>query len=188
MTTWIAFLRALNVGGRRLTNDMLAGAFADAGMEDVRTFLASGNVVFQASTTDEAQLVSRLEDGLRAALGYEVPAYLRSSEQVRELAALEPFEGLERSPDGKPQVMFANDHLDDDQARAVAAIPPDAELLVPLGREIHWLPRSGMSTSELDLRALEAIVGPFTIRTHNTVRRLTSKFLHGSPTTPPGRS
>ena len=124
MTTWIAFLRALNVGGRRLTNDQLAEAFVDSGMGHVRTFLASGNVVFTTAVSDEPHLVAVLEAGLHDALGYEVPTYLRREDAIRSLAALDPFDGLAGSPDGKPQVMILAADLDEQTAEAVRATGP----------------------------------------------------------------
>ncbi|MEE8600448.1 DUF1697 domain-containing protein [Euzebya tangerina] len=177
MTTWVAFLRALNVGGRRLTNQQLAEAVGACGMRDVRTFLASGNVVFGSDVRDEEDVVAALEEGLEGSLGYEVPAFVRPAAEVRELSAATPFQGRGGSPEGKPQVMFLTSPIREDHHDRLAELTPAGELLVPDGRHLHWLPQSGISTSSLDLTALDAIIGPCTVRTRNTVVRLAGKYL-----------
>lgn len=74
---YAAFLRGMNLGNRRITNDELCAHFADLGLTDATAFLASGNVVFSAGDDDRDRLTRRIEDGLREALDYEVPVFLR---------------------------------------------------------------------------------------------------------------
>ena len=72
MPSHVAFLRGMNLGGRRITNDDLRAEFEALGFADVACFRASGNVVFSAKD-GEAKLTSEIEAGLGEALGYEVP-------------------------------------------------------------------------------------------------------------------
>lgn len=175
MTVWIAFLRGLNVGGHRLTNVELAATFDGVGATDVHTFLASGNVVFAGLGDDEVAVTAALEQGLRASLGYDVPTFLRSSDEVCAAADTPVFTTAELGRGGKPQVIVVRDH--EVTGDAVTALAPPAELLRLVGRQVHWLPAGPMSDSDLDLRALDRLVGTHTIRTHNTVRRLADKYL-----------
>ena len=56
MPRYVAFLRAVNVGGRLVKMDELRGLFGEAGLRDVETFIASGNVIFSTTATATAAL------------------------------------------------------------------------------------------------------------------------------------
>lgn len=91
MNRYVAFLRGMNLGGRRITNEALRSHFETLGCEDVATFRASGNVIF-ARAGRPASLTRLLEEGLAEALDYEVPVFLRSAKEVIAMAAYEPFD------------------------------------------------------------------------------------------------
>src|SRR5262245_25136583 len=91
MDRYVAFLRGMNLGGRRITNDDLRAHFEALGCEGVATFRASGNVIF-AKDGRPAAIAAELEDGLGEALGYEVPVFLRSEKELLAISAHEPFE------------------------------------------------------------------------------------------------
>ncbi len=106
MASHAAFLRGMNLGGRRITNYDLCGAFESLGLEDVSAFLASGNVAFSAKGT-AAALTRRIEAGLEEALGYPVRTFVRSASQLRRIATTDPFVGRPgASSRGKMQVIF----------------------------------------------------------------------------------
>ena len=103
MERYVAFLRGMNLGGRRITNDELRAAFEELALSDVATFRASGNVIFDTDEGDEAAVARKVESGLGEALGYEVPVFLRSCAEVAAIAARQPFEarqGLEGQAPG----------------------------------------------------------------------------------------
>ena len=78
MTLYIAFLRAINVGGRTVKMDRLRGLFEQVGYADVETFIASGNVIFRSPAEDTQALERQIEAHLAASLGYEVAAFVRT--------------------------------------------------------------------------------------------------------------
>src|SRR4051812_43882360 len=93
MAQFAAFLRGINVGGHRITNEELRVACEAVGLQDVATFRASGNVVFNTEDGEDPDaIVDRIETGLGETLGYEVPVFLRSATEVREIARHQPFE------------------------------------------------------------------------------------------------
>lgn len=100
----VAFLRGMNVGGHRLTNEELCAHLAALGLRDVWAFQASGNVVFDAGRRGD--VARHVETGLRAALGYEVPTFLRSEDEVVEVASRVTFDPDARAGRGKEQVLF----------------------------------------------------------------------------------
>lgn len=92
MPRYAAFLRAINVGGRRITNDELGECFAGMGLDNVSTYQAAGNVVLTSDEKDPRTLGERVEAGLEQALGYEVRTLLRDGEQLATIVEREPFD------------------------------------------------------------------------------------------------
>jgi uncharacterized protein (DUF1697 family) len=173
---YVAFLRGINLGGRRITNEGLRSHFEALGCEDVATFRASGNVVF-ANGERPAELTAQLEEGLGEALGYEVPVFLRSAKQLLAIAAREPFGARQLAASkGKLQVALLTKKPTAAKARKVLALSSDADLLALKGTELYWLPEGGLSESDLDHKALAGALGPMTIRTKGTVDQIAVKY------------
>ncbi len=177
MARFTAFLRGMNLGGRRITNDDLCAAFGRLGFENASAFLASGNVVFDAEGESEA-LARQVEEGLAEELGYPVPTFLRAAEDVLAVAGAQPYrERPGHDQRGKLQVIFLQKAPGASGTQAVVDLDSEDDWLLLQGKELFWLPRSGVSDSELDWKSLEKSVGPTTTRTKNTVERLAKKFL-----------
>lgn len=176
MNRYVAFLRGMNLGGRRITNEALGAHFEALGCEDVATFRASGNVIF-GGDGKPAELTARLEEGLAEALGYEVPVFLRSSRQVEAVAAGQPFDAKQMAASkGKLQVAFLARKPPAAAARKALALSSEADLLALEGSELFWLPEGGLSESDLDLKVLAELLGPMTIRTKGTVDQIAAKY------------
>jgi uncharacterized protein (DUF1697 family) len=102
---YVAFLRAVNVGGRTIRMSDLAKRLGTLGLTGVGTFIASGNVFFNASGEPDA-IARRIEADLLAWLGYPVATMVRTWEELTALVASNPFKGLAREPDSKLYVTF----------------------------------------------------------------------------------
>lgn len=174
---YAAFLRGINLGRRRVVGGELRAAFAGLGFTEVDSFLASGNVVFDADPGDGSELVSRIEAALQAALGYQVLTFLRTGTELGSIVCRTPFgrTAVEGSA-GKLQVMLLRAEPTSTDAAAVLALGPEDDRLAICGRELYWLPAGNMSESNLDMRALERLLGPTTTRTANTLDRLYAKY------------
>ncbi len=176
MDRYIAFLRGMNLGGRRITNDDLRSHFEALECEEVATFRASGNVIFAATGESPAKLTTRLEDGLAEALGYEVPVFLRSAKELLAIAAYEPFDaGALDASTGKLQITLLTKKPAAKAAKSALALSTEADRLAVEGRELYWLPQGRMSDSDLDLKALATILGSMTIRTKGTIDQIAAK-------------
>jgi uncharacterized protein (DUF1697 family) len=92
MTRFVAFLRGINVGGHIVVKATLERVFNELGFETVSVYKQSGNIIF---ATDEAVsgLAAKIEVALKAAVGFDVPVFLRSLTDLKELAASDPFYG-----------------------------------------------------------------------------------------------
>lgn len=175
--SWVGFLRGMNLGGRRLSNDELVAAVRTCGCADVEAYQASGNIVFNDGRPAD-ELTAALTRGLADALGYPVPVFLRHADEVRAIAEEAPFTDaqLARSR-SKPQVIFLRRAPSAPVLDDVAALVPDGDVLIPAGRELHWLPATSLADSALDFRRLDELTGGTTVRTLGTVQRLAKKYL-----------
>ncbi len=178
MNRYVAFLRGMNLGGRRIKNDELRLRFKELGFGDLATFRASGNVIFSAASQKPEEIVARVEEGLEGSLGYEVPVFLRSAAEVLEIAAHVPFDPqlVEASP-GRLQVSML---LEEPAAKAgeqVLALASKEDRLAIHGRELYWLPSGGILDSRLEITAIDSALGPTTTRTKGTVDLLAAKHL-----------
>jgi uncharacterized protein (DUF1697 family) len=172
----VAFLRGMNLGGRRIKNDELRAHFEALGCEDVATFRASGNVIFAGGGEPAPKLTAHLEEGLAGALGYDVPVFLRSAGELLAIAAHEPFDARHvTSSKGKLQIVLLRKRPAPAAAKKALTLSTEADRLAIESRELYWLPDGGMSDSELDLKALATILGPTTIRTKGTIDQIAAK-------------
>jgi uncharacterized protein (DUF1697 family) len=175
---YVAFLRGINLGNRRVKSPELIAHFEAMGFEDVATFRASGNVVFVDPDADtEAKVQARVEAGLEEGLGYDVATFLRSAKEVAAIAARDPFEAKAiKASKGKPQVVLLGRKPSAKAKKALEEIAPDGDLMVVEGRELHWLPTVGLSETELDTKALDAALGKGTTRTAGTIEAIAAKY------------
>lgn len=176
MPSHVAFLRGMNLGGRRIKNEELRAEFEALGFADVACFRASGNVVFRAKGS-ESKLTDQIEAGLGEALGYEVPVFLRSARELNALAAHEPFEAATVvASKGKLQVaLLPRKPAAKARKEALAEATIEDRLAVE-GRELYWLPSGGVSETDLDLKTVEAALGPWTMRTMGTIEQIVAKY------------
>jgi uncharacterized protein (DUF1697 family) len=166
----------MNLGKRRIGNAELCEAFSGLGFADVHAFRASGNVVFSTEASSVAALTERIETGLAAALGYEVPTFLRTAAEVRGVASYEPFDaGLVSASGGKLQVMMLLDAPAATARSEVLGLAGERDLLAFGERELYWLPSGGVLDSELDLKAVAALLGATTQRTKGTIELMAAK-------------
>ncbi len=180
MSSYVAFLRGMNVGGHRLTNGELGAHFATLGFTEVATFRASGNVVFAAHERSPEEVTEHLEQGLAALLGYAVPTFVRSDREVRAIAARQPFAPAQvRAAGGKLQVSLLGVSPTPDVRSEVLSLASDDDALCFGERELYWLPSGGLLESALDLRGVERLLGPSTMRTKGTIELIASKHCAG---------
>lgn len=173
---YVAFLRAINVGGRRVKMERLREIFRGLGLENVETFIASGNVIFDARE-DARALESVIEPHLDETLGYRVDTFVRSVGELARVADSRPFGPSEPAGDSALYVAFLADPPGEDGVARLMARETDVDLFRVEGCEVYWLRRGGPGDSAFDNATLERTLGaPATVRNVNTVRRLAAKY------------
>lgn len=177
MPQYIAFLRGINLGKRRLKMDRLKALFEELPLADVSTFIASGNVVFSSGGRDSAALERKIEKHLEAALGYDVDTFVRTAGELAEVVA---FSGGDAAADGEGvYVSFFREPLGAAQVRQLAAVVTPTDRFVVRGRELYWLCRTRMSESTVWASpAMKAVGLPKTntMRNLTTLRKLAAKL------------
>jgi uncharacterized protein (DUF1697 family) len=183
MQRFIAFLRAINVGGRNVKMEELRRVFEAAGFARVETFIASGNVVFEATARDAAALERKVAARLRDALGYEVATFVRTEGELAEVARYEPFPRADLGAAGAINVAFVAEAPDAEAVQRLMKLRTEVDDLSVRGREVYWLCRARrQSESKVSNAALERALGqPTTVRSVNTVRRMAERFCRRGP-------
>src|SRR5882762_510664 len=110
MTRYVAFLRAINVAGQKLIKmDELARIFTAAGFKNARTYIQSGNVIFDATSANAVALRKKIQRTLRDGLGYEVTVVLTRLGDIEEIVERNPFKRIKTGPDAMPFVVFLSE-------------------------------------------------------------------------------
>ena len=161
---YVAFLRAINVGGHVVKMDVLRKLFEEMGFSNVETFIASGNVIFDARKASEP----KIEAALQKALGYEVRTFLRTPEQLAKVAATKL--------DAEGDVLYVG-FLAEEPKRGLESLNTKSDTLHVIGTEIYWVLRTKFSESTLTGAMIEKTLGQkTTLRNITTVRRIAAKF------------
>ncbi|RZU64997.1 uncharacterized protein (DUF1697 family) [Microterricola gilva] len=141
MTRFVALLRGVNVGGISIKSADLAELFRTLGFENVRTVLASGNVVFDvavtATATDDAALKLRIETALSERFGYDAWIVLEPLSRVESVIERFPFDAGKEG--WHPYVLFSSDAAS--LAELMAAAPtldPADEIVVEGDGVLYW--------------------------------------------------
>jgi uncharacterized protein (DUF1697 family) len=176
---YAAFLRAINVGGRRVSMDSLCEAFAGPGVTDVDTFLASGNVLFRTVRSDTSALEPALERRLTRNLGFPVDAFVRSVQEITDIIAAAPFDAEALETSQALNVGFVRDPLTTAARQALDAMTTEIDRFAVIGREVYWLCQRRQSESTFSNVAMERALGVrATFRSMSTISKLHG-ILHG---------
>lgn len=99
MNRYIALLRAINVGGyRKIKMQDLRNMFVAMGFENVRTYIQSGNVIFDSDESEPTVLSQSVKQQIESEFGHDVPVMIRTLEQLNDLIENNPFDGMDVDP------------------------------------------------------------------------------------------
>ena len=173
---YIAFLRAINVGGHVVKMDRLRKLFEGEGFTNVETFIASGNVIFDGSGRTDT-LERGIEKMLKVALGYEVSTFVRTGAELRAVAAHEPFSAAALDRAVAFNVAFLSKAPDAKGKKALLALKTRDDEFDVHGRELYWLSRIRQGESVLSNALFEKTLGQrSTMRGISTVRKMAEKY------------
>src|SRR5437016_4169287 len=97
--TYIAFLRAINVGGRTVKMEELRRICGELPkLQNVRTYIQSGNIVFESKEAGTKKLSQEIEKLLTKELGYDVPTIVKPLVDIEAMISINPFKKIEENP------------------------------------------------------------------------------------------
>lgn len=139
MPKYIALLRGINVSGVKIIKmEDLKGYFSDMGFRDVKTYIQSGNVVFEANKQTVTALTKKITKGLEEALGYHVPVVTISTETMQEIQSADVFTNVLKSvPTAKKYVAFLERPLTKDEITYLHSLTNEVDVYYSTGNEIY---------------------------------------------------
>ncbi len=163
MTMQVGFLRAVNLGKRRVPMARLVEVCADLGYADAWTFVNSGNIVFEAGGA-RAALEKALETALEKEFGFECTTFVRTAAQLRALVAAKPFP----VESGDTHfVTFLKAAPSSAGVTALEGLSNDMDTLVVTGADVHWRMRGKSTESTLVTKDWERTIGKNTSTSRN---------------------
>ncbi len=175
MTQYVAFLRAINVGGRTVRMTKLAEIFESLRFSDVETFIASGNVIFRSRSANTATLEKKAEQALEKSLGFDVTTMIRSTAELAAIVGFDAFPGS--APASTLYVGLLKSAPDDAATAKVAALSRSTDEFRVHGRELYWVCHVRTMQSVASGALLEKTVGVrATFRNVTTLRKLAAKY------------
>lgn len=172
---YVAFLRAVNVGRRRVAMATARNVLTGLGLRDVDSYVNSGNLVFSATGKagdHEAAIRSALEDEF----GFELTTFVRTAGQLRALVAARPFGNI--APGHTYFALLPLSRLTARERTAVEAMSNDRDEVLVRGRDVHWLIRAKSTETTLGpKRWLDALPdNPTTARNMTMLTKLVERL------------
>lgn len=171
---YVALLRGINVGGNnKVPMAELKACLGKLGLENVRTYIQSGNVIFDILATDEVALTAEIEQAIEKTFGFPVVVALFSQSEFEYIAAHAPKDWL-RNPEWKYNYLFLKKPVTGKEAlEALGDQKKDIELAVA-GKGVIY---QAMSVKLFGRTTASKMIGTpiykqMTIRNHNTVMKL----------------
>ena len=175
VSCYVAFLRAVNVGGRRVAMATAREVLSDLGLAEVSSYANSGNLMFSA-TGKAAEHEAVIRPAMEERFGFELTTFVRTAAQVRTLVEQRPF-GVIAS--GHTHfALFPLTLLTAREKRAVEAMSNERDEVLVRGRDVHWLIRAKSTQTTLGpKRWLDALPGnPTTARNMTMLTRLAERL------------
>jgi uncharacterized protein (DUF1697 family) len=174
MTKYVAFLRAINVGGHAIIKMTdLKQMFESLGLENVQTYIQSGNVIFESDEEDTASMEKLIEDQVEKAIGHKTRLFVRTVQEVQSIAKKSP---LTATGDEPVYVSFLKEKADKKLQEALLAFRSDADDFAVKGREVYNL-RRDRDKSVFSNNFVEKILKmPSTTRNLTVIKKIAEKY------------
>lgn len=151
---YIAFLRGINVGGKTsIKMEDLRACFATLGFENVKTYIQSGNVIFETVETDEAILTEKIDGAIEKKF-FKTDVMVRSRKALQTAFENNPFAG-ENFEDKLFHLVFLSEPLSDENIALLLSNNKETEQFAVRDREVYCLLRTGVADSLLGKKYID---------------------------------
>lgn len=169
---YIALLRGINVGGNTMIKmTELKAAFEKTGLENVVSYINSGNLAFDSKKISENTLVKKLEAAIEKDFGKQIPVMVREQKDIPKIIAANPFAG-EFASHKEMHVLFLRDNMPADKMQMLLEAAPKGERYAAIGRELYCHLPKGVTDSLLGKSFIEKKLKLVTGRNWRTVQKL----------------
>ncbi|NNF00061.1 MAG: DUF1697 domain-containing protein [Pyrinomonadaceae bacterium] len=170
---YVALLRGINVGGHnKIKMDELRPMFESLGFENVKSYIASGNVAFDSRKTKDETIVNKLAKAIKEKFSLEIDVMIRTIEEVREAIKKNPFE-KDHTDDTKLFLVFLKEPLPEEKAEMLLSHNNENERFFVNGRDIYALSKKGFMQSILAKKYIDnKLKTPATGRNWRTVNKI----------------
>ncbi len=174
MSVVISLLRGVNVGAHnRIKMDVLCAIYRSLKLEDPRTYVQSGNVIFRTKEKNLAALRRKIEEAIERKAGFRPDVILRTPDEFRSAIARNPFARRRGLNPGKLLISFLAEEPIREARANLLALKPDPEEVHLIGREVYIYFPNGAGRSKLPWSSLERQVGTRgTARNWNSVTKM----------------
>jgi uncharacterized protein (DUF1697 family) len=174
MPVVISLLRGVNVGGHnKIKMQSLRALYESLDLQDAQTYVQSGNVVFRTKERDLGRLSKRIEDGIEERFGFRPDVIVRTSSELRDVIARNPFVKRRAMDPSKLLVTFLATEPSPEARDKVLNIDTHPEELHVDGRELYIYFPNGMARPKLSWMAIVKMLKTTgTGRNWNTVSKL----------------
>lgn len=170
---YVALLRGINVGGaNKVSMADLKGAFQDAGMVSVSTYINSGNVLFGSDAEDRADLTARVQNAVRERTGMDVDVQLRDEDELAAIVEAIPA-GWSNGATMKCDVVFLQPDVDNPAILDELGPRPGIEDAIYVPGAVIWrIDRENATRNRLVRMMSTPLYARVTVRNCNTARKL----------------
>jgi uncharacterized protein (DUF1697 family) len=158
MPVFVSMLRGVNLGKRRVKMPVLAAVYKSLGFEDVKTYVQSGNVVFRTKLRDLKKVAKLIEDAIEKEFGFHSDVHLRTTAEMREVVAKNPFAKRKDVIPGKLLVSFLPSAPSASACEKLAAMDIAPEELHVVGREMFIYFPNGQARPRLKWPLVDKIL------------------------------
>ncbi|MBE9029955.1 DUF1697 domain-containing protein [filamentous cyanobacterium LEGE 11480] len=177
MPSYVAFLRAVNVGGRQVKMDKLAEHFKSLGHEDAQTFLTTGNVIFEATDQTSIALGEQMESPIEELLGFRSEVFVRNTSELQAILATAKTLLPNVPNNGALNVAFLKAPLTEAQAEILDGLSSPIDEFLVQGTELYWTCRAAQNSSKCSNGIFESKLKlRSTLRPVGMLTELTEKF------------
>lgn len=172
--TYIAFLKGINVSGHRIIKMAeLKAMFEAIGYKNVRTYIQSGNVVFEAPKMKNESLAKKIEPALEKELGYNVTVVVRTADEIKKIISEFPFTKVKNYETFKTDVAFLSSKPDNSGAKELESLNTKEEMFKVSGCNVYSIRSLGFPDALIGKNIIEKkLKVKATVRNWNTVNKI----------------
>lgn len=169
---YVAFLRGINVGGHnKIKMETLREVFAALGYKSVKTYINSGNVVFETEKVDDLELAAKIEKAIEAEFSHKIKVMVRTLDEIKDIIKNNPFAGQFENKD--LHILFLDEELSKEKRELLLEHNNENEMFAVRNREIFCLLCAGFSDSLLGKDYIgKKFKTPSTARNWRTVNKI----------------